>query len=59
MLQQGRYTWRHDSILSSLKHQFSDFNKKWTIITDLPGDNNKKGPSTIPPDVLPLSNGQT
>ena len=55
MLQQGRYTWRHNCILNALKTEFDLVNTGWTIITDLPGDRNIQGPSTVPPHVLPTS----
>ena len=55
-LEQGRYTWRHDSILSfissELRKVFSELpvEERPEIFTDLVGDNKGR---TIPADILP------
>ena len=53
MLDQGRYTWRHNSILNlihlELKHNMS-LPSKFKVIADLPGS--MSGISTIPTDIL-------
>lgn len=48
-LNQGRFTWRHNSILSHLVKYFSDSDNDGTIIADLPGFSN--GGGTIPPNI--------
>ena len=55
-LDQGRYTWRHDSVLNYLVSIFknSDNTNDYHVYADLGG---KKGETvtTVPPDVLPTS----
>ena len=50
MLQQGRYTWRHDSVLSHIL----DFLKRSITTTsfEIHCDIGERTPVTIPPDIL-------
>ena len=52
-LDQGRYTWRHDSILQALVRNFKkDLPPCYKIYTDLPGyQASVSPPSTIPPHI--------
>ena len=54
-LDQGRFTWRHNSILSHLTKELTQANVggDWTIYADIPGFTLNGG--TIPPDVLVTS----
>jgi hypothetical protein len=56
MLKQGRYTWRHDSILSYLFSLFNNDPNKDTlkVFVDL-GDHDWQVNSTIPQDILPTA----
>ena len=51
-LDQGRFTWRHNSVLNHLSKALIEANigGKYIIYADLPGMNMNGG--TIPPDVL-------
>ena len=51
-LDQGRFTWRHNSILNHLAQALIEANNEgsWIIYADIPGMNMNGG--TIPPDVL-------
>ena len=52
MLDQGRFTWRHDNILHLLYKVMSDaFGDSYTVFADLEG----VGHSTIPQNVIPTS----
>lgn len=54
-LEQGRYTWRHNSVLQEMYTTLSEIgNDEWTINADLP-DHNMSGPSTVPCSILPTS----
>ena len=53
MLDQGRYTWRHDSILSYLVSLFKQSND-FKLYFDL-GSKPREYMTTIPPEVLPTS----
>ena len=51
-LGQGRYTWRHDSILSSIIDCIAgDLNNGFTLYSDLQGHHAPHG-GVIPPDIL-------
>ncbi len=52
MLKDGRYTWRHNSILSHMFTLAQNLSKEtdWIIHCDLPG-HNKCGISTVPTDI--------
>ena len=54
-LNQGRYTWRHDSILSHIVLTISKLipKEKFTMYADIPGYKTNGG--TIPPNILPTS----
>ncbi len=55
MLDQGRYTWRHNSVLNEICKTLKELGKdEWNIIADLP-DQNTSGPSTVPCNILPTS----
>ena len=54
MLEQGRYTWRHDSILSYISSLFKHPIDNAKVYTDL-GSSSKESVATIPPDVIPTS----
>ena len=52
MLEQGRYTWRHDSVLRIILHTLQEISHtSWTFYCDLAGSNKVAG-TTIPPDIL-------
>ncbi len=53
MLKDGRYTWRHTSVLSYMFTLAQNLSKEtdWIIHYDLPGQNNKCGISTVPTDI--------
>ena len=55
LLIRGRYTWRHDSILSHIVLTISKLipKEKFTIYADIPGYKTNGG--TIPPNILPTS----
>lgn len=53
MLEQGRYTWRHNSILQEIYKTLSSVGDSWSILVDLP--DNMSGPSTVPCHILPTS----
>lgn len=53
MLDQGRYTWRHNSVLRKILDTLKDTcDASWKIYCDLAGANKIAG-TTIPPDILP------
>ena len=55
-LNQGRYTWRHDSVLSHLLKLIESNLTEATIYADLPGHRALNNPpSTIPPSLLATS----
>ncbi len=53
MLKAGRYTWRHNSVLSHMFTLTQNLSKEtdWIIHSDLPSQNNKCGISTIPTNI--------
>ena len=55
MPDQGRYSWRHNSVLHEISNIFKELGKdEWNIIANLP-DQNTSGPSTVPCNILPTS----
>ena len=53
MLDQGRYTWRHNSVLRIILDSLQDVSApSWKIYCDLEGASKIAG-TTIPPDILP------
>jgi hypothetical protein len=53
MLDQGRYTWRHDSVLRIIMDTFTDVcDPAWKVYCDLAGATKIAG-TTIPPDIMP------
>ena len=53
MLDQGRYTWRHDSVLRKIMDAVKDLkDQSWKIYCDL-SDATKAAGTTIPPEILP------
>ena len=50
MLDQGRYTWRHNCILNHITKTIRDLNSGAQVISDLPGQS--LSGLTIPPEVL-------
>ena len=58
-LDEGRYTWRHNSILTILAHYLSSVKKDYSIFADIEGFDN---PSVITgmedrPDIIVLNEG--
>ena len=52
-LEQGRYTWRHDCILSTLSSTIKDLIPEVAVFADLPNQRaSEQPPSTIPPSIL-------
>ncbi len=53
LLKDGRYTWRHNSVLSHIFTLAQNLSKEtdWIIHSDLPAHNNKCGISTVPTDI--------
>ena len=52
MLQQGRYTWRHNSVLRIILDTLREVSdSSWTFYCDLAGATKVAG-TTIPPDIL-------
>ena len=52
MLDQGRYTWRHNSVLRIIHDTFKEIaDPSWTLYCDLTGTTKVAG-TTIPPDIL-------
>ncbi len=53
MLKDGRYTWRHKSVLSHMFTLAQNLSKETDCIihSDMPGHNNKCGISTVPTDI--------
>ena len=52
MLDQGRYTWRHNSVLRIIHDSLREISDpSWTFYCDLTGTNKVAG-TTIPPDIL-------
>ena len=53
MLEQGRYTWRHNSVLNIIANMLEShiLTSSWDIYVDLPGKT-YKGNSTIPADII-------
>ncbi len=53
MLKDGRYTWRHNNVLSHMFTLAQNLSEEtdWIIHSDLPGHNNKCGISRIPTDI--------
>ena len=53
MLDQGRYTWRHNSVLRTIKDSLKNItDHSWKIYCDL-ADATKTAGTTIPPEILP------
>jgi hypothetical protein len=53
MLDQGRYTWRHNSVLRKIMDALKDIkDQSWKIYCDLSGATKTAG-TTIPPEILP------
>ena len=53
MLDQGRYTWRHNSVLRIIMDTLKDISdQSWKFYCDLDGATKIAG-TTIPPDILP------
>ena len=53
MLDQQRYTWRHNNVLKQIENTVDSIvdGKQFEILSDLPG----KGHYTIPPDIVPTN----
>ncbi len=53
MLEQGRYTWRHNSVLQELYLSFGDLKcDNWEVIVDLPNHSSIQGNTTVPCDIV-------
>ena len=55
MLEQGRYTWRHNCVLNHLETYIRSLTNNANIISDLPGRSLSGLTLTIPPEVLVTS----
>ena len=52
-LEQGRYTWRHDCILSTLSSTIEDLIPEVAVFADLPNQRaSEQPPSTIAPSIV-------